>query len=310
MKNLETKVYVLVEPVTLKVRYIGITKKSLKDRLRSHIYEAKYTPEFNWHKSRWINKLLKMNAKPIIKQIKVFPTREEAEKLESEMILKFKHRLVNIALDSGTFSSNGHRSAMIINSKKVYVYNFEGEYIKEYNSIIDCSQDMNIYHSTISRCLKGDYKYAKSFQFRFEKFDSIESLKDYGTGTSKKITILDNKTGEIKEIKSFKEAKKLFNLSSPTTQSKKLPALLNEKYGNRYSTLVNGKFIQSNYYNTGVIIECLEKTYNFKSQKELLLFMNKKIKSATKIQLHKFINNHFQNIKNIYLELPLIEVIQ
>jgi hypothetical protein len=46
------KVYALVDPITLKIRYIGITKQSLKDRLYGHIYEAKFNAEFNWHKSR------------------------------------------------------------------------------------------------------------------------------------------------------------------------------------------------------------------------------------------------------------------
>lgn len=306
MRNPETKIYVLVEPVSLKVRYIGVTHKSLKDRLTSHIYEAKYTPHYNWHKSNWINKLLRMNSKPIIRLLKIYSTREEAEKIESEMIQKYKTRLVNIATDNGVFSS---KSAMVHNSKKVYVYDYFGNYVKEYNSIINCSQDMQIYHSTVSRCLNGDYKYAKGFQFKFEKTECITSLEDYGTGCSKKVIVLDNETGQIIVLKSFVESKTYFKLISPTTSVKKLPSLLNEKYGNKYSVLVDGKFIQSNYYNTGVIIECLEETHKFNSQKELLLFMGYKVKSATRIQIHKFINNYFKNIKNIYLELPLIEVI-
>lgn len=306
MRNLETKIYVLVEPVSLKVRYIGVTHKSLKDRLSAHINEARYTPHYNWHKARWINSLLKMNCKPIIRQIKVCATREEAEKIESEMILKYKNRLVNIAVDNGVFTS---KSAMINNSKKVYVYDYFGNYVKEYESITECAQSMDIYYSTVKKCLSGEYKYAKGFQFKFEKTDNISSLLEYPKGSSKQTTVLDNETGEIIVLKSFKEAKNHFKLNSNTTDTKKLPALLNFKYGNKYSVLVDGKFIQSSYYNTGIIIECSEVTHKFSSQKELLDFMGYKIKSATKVQLYKFINNYFTNINNIYLEMPLIEVI-
>lgn len=49
---MEEKIYILVDPNTLKIRYIGITRQTLRDRLSNHIHEAKYRPDWNWHKSR------------------------------------------------------------------------------------------------------------------------------------------------------------------------------------------------------------------------------------------------------------------
>lgn len=37
----KTVVYVLVNPISLKIRYIGITKSSLNKRLGDHIFESR-----------------------------------------------------------------------------------------------------------------------------------------------------------------------------------------------------------------------------------------------------------------------------
>lgn len=47
----KTKVYVLVDPFTITVRYIGITSQSLKDRLQNHIHDSKFRSDENYHKS-------------------------------------------------------------------------------------------------------------------------------------------------------------------------------------------------------------------------------------------------------------------
>ena len=42
--ELKVNIYVLIDPISLKIRYIGVTRKYLKDRLNAHIYEAKFNP--------------------------------------------------------------------------------------------------------------------------------------------------------------------------------------------------------------------------------------------------------------------------
>ena len=49
---MKEKIYVLIDPISLKIRYIGITRQELKERLDNHIHDAKYRPDWNWHKSR------------------------------------------------------------------------------------------------------------------------------------------------------------------------------------------------------------------------------------------------------------------
>lgn len=62
------KIYVLKEPDTLKIRYVGITTKTLKQRLRKHLDNALYT-KHNLHLCNWILKYYKNNQLPIIEEI-------------------------------------------------------------------------------------------------------------------------------------------------------------------------------------------------------------------------------------------------
>lgn len=309
MKN-ETKIYVLIDPNTLRVRYIGITCQSLNDRLGNHIHDARYRESDNYHKARWIQSLLSNNQKPIIRQIKLCATREEAEAVESELILKYKdkHNLVNISGGNGEFTSRGQHSAAELNSKKVYVYNYDGTYYGCYNSHIECSEELNIYVSCIEKCLRGTYKYAKGFQFSHEKVDRMESLETYSTGSSKQVIILDNETGEVLRFKSGVDCKTKLGLKFSSSGHKYILGALNKQYGNKYSMLVNGEFIQSTYYNTGVSIICKDKEYNFVSRKELLKYMGYKVKSVDEDRLYEYIYNYFDNIEDIILNQPLISV--
>jgi len=61
-------IYVLIDPLTLKVRYIGRTKCSLEKRLGEHISKSKLEYNFT-HKCNWIKSLLKQNLKPIIRKL-------------------------------------------------------------------------------------------------------------------------------------------------------------------------------------------------------------------------------------------------
>ena len=59
------KIYVLKSPISLKVRYVGFTTKSLNRRLGAHINEAKSSKK-STKKNNWIKYLLNINKKPLI----------------------------------------------------------------------------------------------------------------------------------------------------------------------------------------------------------------------------------------------------
>ena len=46
------KGYVLKHPITNEIRYVGITAKSLEERLANHMRDIKIPDRSTWHKSR------------------------------------------------------------------------------------------------------------------------------------------------------------------------------------------------------------------------------------------------------------------
>ena len=51
MEKVKVNIYVLIDPITLKVRYIGRTKKPLSERLSQHVGKAKHDKDKNTHKN-------------------------------------------------------------------------------------------------------------------------------------------------------------------------------------------------------------------------------------------------------------------
>lgn len=303
----ETKVYFLIDPRNLKIRYIGITWQSLSDRLGNHIHDAKYRPSENWHKSRWIMQILSEGLKPIIRLATTKESREEAELLETSLIRRYKdkHNLINIIEDSGTFTSNGVHSASVFNSKKVYVYNYNGTFYKEFNSEKECAEAIGANISGVEKCLSGVSKYCHNYQIRFEKFDKIESLEEYSRGSSKEVLIKDTTTGEIIRYKSCEDCKAKLGFNLKTTGSKYLLGALNKYFGNKYMLWYKGEWKQSTYYNTGVIIQCKDQIYKFKSIKDLLSYMGYKAKSIDIDKTNEYINKYFTDIIEVKFKQPL-----
>jgi len=304
----EKKIYVLIDPITLKIRYIGTTNQSLKDRLYGHIGDAKNRPEINYHKTNWIKKIQKSGLKPIIKLLKICETREEAEKLEEKLINKYKekHDLINISLDSGKFDTT---SAGEFLSKEVFVYDYQGNYIKSFKSIKECSYELDIYYSTIKKCLYGEYKYAKKYQFSFEKVEKMLDLTEYSTGSSKEVLLLDTYTDDIIRFKSKVDCCNKLQLIIKSTGHKYLLGALNQCFGNRYMMLVDGQWQQSTYYNTGIIINYQDKVITYLSKKEFLESLGYS-KSVTINKFQEIINSKFSDASEIKLEQPQYEVIR
>lgn len=55
------KIYILIDPITNKVRYVGKTKGSLEKRLYKHCCD-----KHKYHKALWVQKLKRDNLKPLI----------------------------------------------------------------------------------------------------------------------------------------------------------------------------------------------------------------------------------------------------
>jgi len=99
------RIYVLVDPLTSEIRYVGWTTKPLHRRLRHHLTEAKKS---NNHKSTWVRSLVRRGYVPDIRLVQEVPLTVWKE-AEVYWIAKFKSLgcpLVNAT--SGGEGTPGH----------------------------------------------------------------------------------------------------------------------------------------------------------------------------------------------------------
>jgi hypothetical protein len=188
----EVKIYALVCPLSLKIKYIGRTKVSLPMRLSQHVFHAKNFRD-NTHKSNWIRSLLKINSRPYIRKLCVVKGWSESYEVERNLIAKYQSRLLNHN-DRGSGNnapkSNEHRQKLsdfmkktytlkgkALHEKTVYVYDLKGNLLSSYDSSKKAAANLGIYHKSISKALSGICKQIKGYQFsRF-----IEKMPDLTT---------------------------------------------------------------------------------------------------------------------------------
>lgn len=90
--------YRLLDPITLRVRYIGQTINSLPHRLSQHLYTSRVE---KYYVATWIRSLTKRSTVPIIELIVQVENQEEADFLETLLISYYKsigYTLTNDAL--------------------------------------------------------------------------------------------------------------------------------------------------------------------------------------------------------------------
>lgn len=304
---MKINVYALIEPNTLKIRYIGITKQSLQKRLFGHLSDS-FLKRDNSRKRSWIISLKNKGYIPIIKLLKVCNSRKEALELENELINKYyiKKRLVN-CLDGGKFTKKGKKSAKNLKNKKVYVYNYKGVFLQEYSSIKETSKQLNITYSTIKKCLRGDYKYAKQYQFSYTKQD-MPNLSSYSKANWNEVELLDTQSNLITKYPKMTKLIEDLNLQVSSSSVRTILGALNKQYGNKYQLKVNGEWKFSTYYNTGVKIVFKDNSFKtYSSKKELGRELGFK-GSFTESQLNKRLKLKYKNLEHIlYKQSPLFQ---
>ena len=266
-------------------------------------------PEENPVKAAWIMELLNENKKPIIKSLKVFETRKEAELLETQLIRKYKskHKLVNLIDDSGVFA---YDKIVKILGKPTYVYHKDGTFYAKFKTMLESSYETGVIYSDVKRCIKGMYKYSKEWQFSSVYVDRMPDLSNYNRGALS-VDIKDNETGNVVTYASIKDCLDKFSIKEKITHIPDLKPLLNKYYGNKYSMRYGDEteFTQSKYYNTGVIIVLNSgEVLKFKSKLEAGIYVNYKSVKGDKSFI-KLMHTKIPNIKEIKLKQPLCLVI-
>ena len=92
------QIYVLIDPNTNKIRYVGQTSGFLSYRLNSHVSKALEYFNVNNEKEKWIRQLYGQGQIPIIKRILKCKDKNEAHSIERQLIIEFsvKFDLFNI----------------------------------------------------------------------------------------------------------------------------------------------------------------------------------------------------------------------
>lgn len=183
-ENRKTYIYVLEDPDTHEVRYVGKTVAKLEYRLGQHLYDSFREKTY---KSNWIKKVLKNGKLPIIKLIET-TTWDNSSYLEEYWIWYFKQHFNITNLSSGGEGALGVkrteeqvqklRESILKNSKHVYQYSTDGKFIKVYNNCVEAANSLNLRRENISQCCMGRKKSHGGFIWSYNNCNNF-SLNNY-----------------------------------------------------------------------------------------------------------------------------------
>ena len=167
------KIYCIKNPFTFKIVYIGKTKNELYVRLLQHFHEAFHKKrEYGYIKQKWFEKYAINGVFPIIELL------EETAIDLADVREKFWIQKYNPILNT-TFANNEKLLENISNVKsiKIYQYNKQGEFIKEWKSITEAATTLNIEGGNISGAAIGKRKLAGVWMWSYYKLDSLTPYK-------------------------------------------------------------------------------------------------------------------------------------
>lgn len=189
MDKLKVKIYVLSDPGTNEIRYVGRTKNSLKIRFAGHLSKArKNRGEANNHKNCWIRSLLNRNIKPNITQIFVVEGWSESYEFERSLItemVKWGYNLVNssdkgegglmkeVSLEqrkkiSETVKRQHAQGLLSCGRKAVDLYDLDGNFIGEFNSYKECAEFIGIKEKNFQCSMQRNAKKVRQYQARLK----------------------------------------------------------------------------------------------------------------------------------------------
>lgn len=186
--------------------YIGIGKKC-KGNTHYQIYKRAYDVcgrNFLW------KRMYKKYGREVVISAD-YLNEEDCKKLEIELIAYYgkiiDHSGILCNLSNGGEGRFGDSS----NSKKVYCYSLEGEFIREFISAKKAAEFYSLPAQNISKVIKGYRKSCGGLQFRRYKMPFISSIKGDYDHTPKEITL--RRGEEILHFSSLYSASKILHLS-------------------------------------------------------------------------------------------------
>lgn len=162
---MKTYIYILQDPVTLEVRYVGKSNNPIR-RFKSHLWDR---PKCTSYSYRWIQKLLKQSLKPIMTIID--ETEDDWKSLEQYWIAQFKawgYKLTNL-----TLGGEGSYGAGQWNNVAVTAFTKEGLIIKTFKSQKECSLYFNTSAENVKNVCNGrNHLLLKQYQLKIGTLNS------------------------------------------------------------------------------------------------------------------------------------------
>lgn len=236
-KNINIKIYKLIDPITLEIRYIGKTIQKLECRLNRHISDAKRLIENKSHKNNWIRSLLNNNLKPKIELIEENIDVNKWGEIEMMYINKFRglgYDLTNnsdggegphgVILSEETKSkiSKANKGRVVNESVKKYLSDLHKgkklsketkDKISESKKGKPLSDSHKIKLSDLSKGINNNFfgkKHSVASKLKMSK--KRKELKPNNTREINQLEIETNKI--IKKWNSLKEAGRMLNISN------------------------------------------------------------------------------------------------
>lgn len=164
-------IYLLRDPNTKEVKYIGKTKKELVKRLVGHLHAiySSRTKQFLC-KDTWILNLLKNNQIPLIELIE--EVSEDISSSREKYWVEFyekKNHIFNIAFSSVNIIERTDLRVV------VFQYSIDGLFLKKWDCIYDVEKELNIPSGNIVKSCKGDRKLGGKYMWRYYKVDKLNA---------------------------------------------------------------------------------------------------------------------------------------
>ena len=170
--------------------YIGI---GVNERYKVHLTKKLKKNEKNFIKFNLIKKLINNGTPPI--SVKIFENinRDEAKKIEIDLIKKFGKLINNTGILTNITNGGDETNANVlgsenIHSKKVYQYSLDGKFIREWGSLREIGRFLECHYNTIGDCCRGKTNTACNYQWSYDYHESKPPItKNSGVKRCKKV---------------------------------------------------------------------------------------------------------------------------